>query len=632
MRISAILPCLPVGLALLGCAAGTDSTWLHIEGPGLEVEASIEGCSEAQARSLTAAANLAQSQLARGGRELLACLTEYSLTATGGDSPELILQRLRVGSVQLRCEALGSSAIKAAALVEQEDRAVVRFNTAYLEEGPHVLGLAATLLHELTHARGYRHGAGSPEWADDPRAPTRTRTSTWHDLSVSQQVARCSAAMAAGQYRVAIGALGDYADADPNVPRGNFAARSDHVRAAWLAPLGARSESAGRGEGWDEEIACGGGTFSRGFAWWGNEGLAGLTMPCASRDGAASERSSAAIQPATGVEPVDETPAIDEEPSGTLDASPRLRTCPRGTLVVGAAARESAGIAGLEPACQSASALRRGELAGRELAAGADPLGATYRWCPPRMAVRRLLVSRREAGRAGPAGGLRIECAALDEGESPRTALSGREEERADLRVFRELCATGSVLRVFEGRASSRVERLEGTCAELEVTGSGALRYSPEGAATAALEGHGGYGGRYSVESADPSCPSGQALVGVEVSMDRRRAPGSDATGSVVVGLNGLCAPLAAWWQSDSGHAAAEEAGATERATAQAGAEAELTLSPMGWMGQQTRDTRRQLCPQGLFVGGWDVGAGATPGTAEEPWVQTLALHCVDPG
>jgi len=429
---------------------------------GVMTFAADSGCSATERTVINSAATEALSTLT--SPLMVACMANHGLSADSGDSAEVILQHMRENlSTRAFCADLVGSLAEAPLDITYEK---ITFDRDFLEASS-VDSIAAVILHEVAHNKGYIHGGiASNEFGH----------------TVPEQLRACSWSISNADYEIFRGVAGPSLD----VPVANGAFTGHLPVANLLSPVG-------RPEGTPYDDACPTGTFAAGLSVDVSTGITKMGFACRNSDG-------------TGAITYTTERGVDGQSSFT-------DLCADGELLVGIQGKAQGRVGQVRGECLSANLIRNinSADAGPTLPTRGTDGGPDYfRRCAGGQAVRGI----KTYADSSFVRSFTIACEDTDETRSQTVttlptvgSLSGQK--------YRDRCARGTAMSGIFGRSGAGVDRLGGTCVETPDRGSYVEATWPAGM----VPGRGGWGG---TDWSGEECPSGQALVGLTLRASAR--------------------------------------------------------------------------------------------------------------
>jgi hypothetical protein len=407
-------------------------------------------CTQAQKDTINGTASIAFANLASD--EMLRCLAYHDIMQTNGDSAEVIMQRMREALTTLAtCENLTDEVAHAPVGIQSEQVAFdIRHLAHYTREQ-----LAATLLHELAHNKGYRHLGGEEFFS-----------------SVPKTLEYCSAYMSSHSYETDVG-FG-------RVPRSDAIYVGRNTASTVLGPVGGE----GGGPNYDQ---CGRGTFASGLVGRaGSVQLDKLGLKCRGASG-------------TGYD----TALTQRGGNGGTSFSD---ACPSGTLLAGISGGANDRLRRIRGWCISvADIARKVNTSGSSPSSHGAPDGPSFeRWCPAGQAIKGI---RTRSGSA--VDNLVLECEDISSTKIQYMTTLGQYGTATDA-VYLERCPRSSVMNHLFGASGAELDRLGGECRQVATEGDHLKLLGID----ASLPARGGYGGD---DFSNDSCPQGAALVGLNL-------------------------------------------------------------------------------------------------------------------
>jgi len=412
-------------------------------------------CTTSQRLLIWAAAQIAYDNLT--SPDMKRCLVSHGLSSTNDRSPEYILNDLRENMpTKFLCRELGTN-VSAASGIDTADE-TINFDNEYLSSPWTELDdVAAVLLHELAHAKGYEHGVltvGGLEYSYTP----------------SEQIEKCSLSISSGDYHADAG-LG-------NVPRGRGEGVGYLDRASQLGQVG-------RLAGTPKDDVCSEGKYVSGISgYYDNEGIAGLAFKCRRPDGSGTYTTSL---------------------RGRAEGTAFSQSCPTGELMLGIHGMSDWKLRSLGGFCRPADDIESGSY--EYLSIDGKSVGDTYlRPCPLGQAVKGIRSYATSAG----VQGYTLSCEDL--GSATEQAVSSLDMAgESSGQQYLDRCPRHAVMNGLFGRSGSEVNQLGGVCTQVWSSGDYVRRTGP----AMILPGRG------SVSAGEDwpgeECPAGQALVGLDL-------------------------------------------------------------------------------------------------------------------
>jgi len=460
------------------------------------------------------------------------CLSNHALSGALGRSAEYIVNQMKADmSTHINCTVSSSSTP-----IDSDDESIILEDTF----NKTTEWLAGAILHEVAHNKGYQH-------------PSIGRNSAEYEYTVPEQLAYCAQSILEEDFYDDIG-LGE-------VPK----AYGGHV--AGLRPS-SMTGLAGDEAATPYEDVCPLGAFAGGIVGTSDDtGINSLGVVCKDDDG-------------------DDT--IEVLPSrGNGEGTSFGGHCPSDQLLIGLTGKADGNVEQVRAVCVSAEDLHDAVAGSKSYGTryGQDRGFSTTRLCPTGEAVKGI---KTYAGDAGVYGYM-LYCEDVDK----RNVQASQDWDRVGRKVGEERldrCPRSTVMTEIFGRSSNELDRIGGVCEKVTDRGT---YVDLTGDAAGVVPGRGGptNGEAWGSER----CPSGEALVGLELRANER-----------VKRVRGLCADVSDW------------SGSAETPN--------ITYKP--WHGGDSGDSFRRLCSRGYFLSGWRSWVDKQNGTST---VFGLDPICIEP-
>lgn len=345
------------------------------------------------------------------------CLDYHVLSGTNGNSPETIVKQLREPlPTEFRCKDFQGELL-AWAPINISSESVV-FDTTELDTDS-ISSITAILLHEIAHNKGYDHGGYASFNSEYP-------------FTVTEQVRACAYSVIRNSFRTALPAPGG------RLPIGNGRSVFQLARGALPAPTGGNGGSPKRDSCGTDEFAVGlVGRVS--FGHW----VDAIGLDCQSTSG---------------------TGAVGQTSirGGSGGTSFNLM-CPSGTLLVGIGGGSSNTIGYIHGYCLAASAVAASTWSTPVNTAtavgGTNYREAFQRMCPVGHAIKAMRV-RSGSG----VDSIAIECQLVGSAASPAITYLPLVGTTGATTMYFEKCPYGSIVVGLFGRVANEVNRVGGIC------------------------------------------------------------------------------------------------------------------------------------------------------------------------